>query len=97
MSPFYVHLPVYVALCLRGQCKLSHSSRWNCKTIKLLTSISLFNVSNYLHTGNVLTTIADASWTLMKKGNIVLRIGIEPTLLAFQASVQSVLWVVITN
>ena len=41
MSPVYPCLPVYVALCLRGQCRLLHSPPWNCKS---------FNVYNYIHT-----------------------------------------------
>ena len=40
------HQPVYVALCLRGQCRLLLSSPWNCKSC---------NAYNYLHTGNGLT------------------------------------------
>ena len=32
MSPLYPGLPVNAAPCLRGQCRLLHSSHWNCKS-----------------------------------------------------------------
>ena len=46
MSPIYLHSPVYVALCLKRQCCLFHSSPWNCK---------YFNTYNYIHRSNGLT------------------------------------------
>ena len=48
MSPLYPHPPVSAALCLRGQCRLPHSSPCNCKS---------FNVYNYIHTCNDLIYI----------------------------------------
>ena len=39
MSPLYSCLPVYVAPCLRGECRLLHSSLWKCKS---------FNAYNYI-------------------------------------------------
>ena len=42
----YPCLPVYVAPCLRCQCRLQHSPRWNCKCV---------NAYNYIHTGNDFT------------------------------------------
>ena len=45
-SPLYPRLSVYVAPCLRGQCKLLHLLLWNCKSV---------NAYNYIHTGNGLT------------------------------------------
>ena len=39
-------LSAYAAPCLRGQCKLLHSSPWNCKSC---------NAYNQIHTGNYLT------------------------------------------
>ena len=46
MSPLYPHPPVYVAACLRGQCRVLHSSPWNCKSC---------NAYNYIHIGNGFT------------------------------------------
>ena len=45
-SLLYPRPPVYAAPCLRGQCRLLHSSPWNYKS---------FNAYNYIHTGNALT------------------------------------------
>ena len=46
MSPLYPRPHVYVALCLRGQCRPLLSSPWNCKS---------FNAYKYIHAGNYLT------------------------------------------
>ena len=32
MSPLYPCLPIYASPCPRGQCRLFHSSAWNCKS-----------------------------------------------------------------
>ena len=40
MSPLYPHLPVYATPCLKGLCRLLHSSTWNYKSS---------NAYNYIH------------------------------------------------
>ena len=96
MSPLYPCLPVYVAPCLRGQCKLLHSSPWNCKSFHAYNYIHISNGLTYTYTGYVQqlysvyvvqahglgTSVVD----VMKMGNIVPRVGIEPTSLAFWVS-----------
>ena len=97
MSPLYPCLPVYVAPCLRDQCRLLHSPP--------LGIVSY--AYNYIHTGNDTTYIytqgtfnnhaahslyrimlkATSVMGVMKMGNSVLRAGIKPTSLAFGATV----------
>ena len=96
MSPLYP-CPVYVIPCLRGQCRLLHSSPWNCM---------FFNAFNYIHTTalhihtqgtftnhtehslyRILVTAASVM-AVVKMGNTVPRVGIKPTSLAFWASVK---------
>ena len=91
MSPLYPHPPVCAAPCLRCQCRLRHSSLWNCKS---------FNAYNYKHTGTDLmqgkfnkhTThslyriMITATCVVgdMKMGNIVPKAGIKHTNLSFR-------------
>ena len=46
ISPLYPHLPVYVVICLRGQCRLLHSPPLPQES---------FNAYNYINTGNALS------------------------------------------
>ena len=46
MSPLFQGPHVYAVPCLTGQCRLLHSSPWNCKS---------FNAYKYIHTGNELS------------------------------------------
>ena len=48
LFPSYSCLSVCAAPCLRGQCRLPHSSPWHCKSLKWS-----FNACNYKHTVNV--------------------------------------------
>ena len=98
ISLLYARLPVYALPWLRGQCRLLHSSHWNCKP---------FNTYNYVHTGSHFTytytqgrynnhterslyriiIMATSVVCVIKMGNIVPRAGTKPTSLAFQPSV----------
>ena len=97
LSPIYPHLPICTAPCLRGKCRLLHSSPWDCKS---------FKAYNYIHTGNGLIyayigqvqqpystqLVQDPGHSTsvmsdMKMGNIVPRAGIKSTSLVFRASV----------
>ena len=55
MSPSYQCLSVSVAPCLRGQCRLLHSSLRNCKS---------FNASDYIHKGSNRTYTYTGSTTI---------------------------------
>ena len=93
--PLYPRPPVYVALCLRGPCRLLHLSSWNCKS---------FNTYNFIHTAihihtegrfnkhtthslNKIMVTATSVMGVTKIENIVLRAGLKTTSLAFRTSV----------
>ena len=96
ISPLYPQSYVYAATCLRGQCRIQHSSLWNCKS---------FTAYNYIHTCNNLTytqvrfdnhTVNSLYMIhvtvirvvgVLKMGNTVPRVGLKPTSLIFQVSV----------
>ena len=85
ISPLYTHPPVYVAPCLRDQCKLLHSSpvivsllmltityrQWSCIYIHRVGSTSMQCIA------------CTGSWYRI----LVPRAGLRPTSLAFRASV----------
>ena len=98
ISPLYPCLLVYVARCLRVQCRLLHSSPWNCQSCNAYNHIHIGNYLTYIHTHgrfNNHTThiICTESWSGdlchgfdEQMGNAVPRAGLEPTTPAFQTS-----------
>ena len=98
---YYTHayLSMY-PLCLRGQCRLLHSSLWNCKPFNTL-QLHTYRQSPHIyekgrfnnHTAHSLYKILVMETSVlgvMKIGNIVPRAGIKSTSLAFHASMLSI-------
>ena len=48
MSPWYIHLPIFVAPCLRVQCILRRRIPWNCKFFNAYSYIQAMNL--HMHT-----------------------------------------------
>ena len=98
MSSLYPRQSVYTAPCLRGQFRLLHLSPWNCMSFTYIQAMAVhIYIYIYIYTGQGQQPYSPQhvqdpghSTSIMgvtKMGNIVPRVGIEPTSLAFQASV----------
>ena len=96
MSSLCPHLPVCAAPCLGGQYRLYHLSHWNCKSFNAYNYIQAIVLHTHTqgrfknHTACSLyriLVIATSVVGVMKMGNIVPRMGREPTSLAFRAIV----------
>ena len=98
MSPLYPYLLVHATPCFRGQCRLLHLPLWNCKSVNAYNYVHTGNSLTHIHTqGNFnkqtahnlysILVMAPVSWMWWTLGNIVPRVGIKLTSLAFQASV----------
>ena len=89
-SPLYPCPPVYIALCLRGQCRLLHLPPWNCVsmlTITYIHRVGSTTIQCIACRGSMV--IPTSVVGVMKMGNIVTRMGLKPTSLAFRAKVLS--------
>ena len=96
MSPLCPCLTVYAAPYLGGQCSLLHSPPSNCKPLKTYNYVQAVTSHTYTqcrfnnhmaHSLYMIMVRATSVMSVMNIGNIVPRAGIEPTPLAFQASV----------
>ena len=97
MSSPYPRLPVYATPSLRGQCRLLHSSPWNCKSFNAYIYIQTMTMDIHTQGGfnnhavrnlyKSMVTATSVTW-VMKMGNIVPRVGIE---LAFWPCVLAIL------
>ena len=91
MSPPCPCIPVYIAHCLKGQCRPLQSSHCNCKSFNAYNYVHAGNGLTYTYTGQVREPYRSWSWNQCCGGdenrNIVPRVETEPTYPAFNASV----------
>ena len=99
-SLLYPCPPVYAAPCLRGQCSLLHSPPLQLETLLMVTITYTQAMALHIHTqgGSNNHTVQSLYWIMvtptsvmgvMKMGNIVPRVRLQPTSLAFCANLLS--------
>ena len=100
-SPVYACPPLYVALCLRGQCRLQYPSPLELiASLLMLTTTYTQAMALHIHTqGKFLNHTACSLYRIMvmaisvvgvmKIGNIMPRAGLKPTSLELRVSVLS--------
>ena len=81
---------LYATLCLRGQYRLLHSSPWKCKFLQLKAYRPYIYIDRVGST-TIQRIACSGSWprqtsvvSVMKMGDIVPRVGLEPTSMPFQ-------------